>query len=263
MFGVMGYFNQFGRALNMLIRHEQVSVGVPTVRDQDGSLGHRVAPVGITNKYRELITRSSRWGLLDYALTIYRSSIVRHGVLATVLTTLGAVWRAKRNGAVLPGLTPGFAAMVSGLVGTAFGIWYNYWRSHSQSGVVDLAPEGALVPVEPFQPAPVWADEQRAAQMVPSELLGHLRIHAAFTARDVKVAQELKLKAKAWCDKTQMSELEKSAVIPRAVAAAMSPGEDEVAAHLYMGGRANKGIWAANAFTKSGALVGGNSVPHN
>jgi len=140
--------------------------------------------------------------------------------------------------------------------------WYSYWRVFPTNANSEIFEEGVVVPVQPFQPSPVWQDEQRAVQMVPSELLGHLRMHATFTARDVKVAQELKLKAKAWCDKTRMSEAEKAAIIPRAVAAAMSPSEAEVAAHAYMGGHvANKGIWAANAFVKSGTLACGGKIP--
>lgn len=122
--------------------------------------------------------------------------------------------------------------------------------------------EGVIAPVKAYSPAPSWIDESRDQMVVPSELLGHLLVHAAFTDRSVKVAQELKMKAKAWLDKTQMTELEKAAIIPRAVAAAMVPSRDELSAHYFMGGgQANTNIWAANRFATSGMLAGGGTIP--
>lgn len=165
------------------------------------------------------------------------------------------------TGMLLEALLP-VIAMVGFVVGAHVWAACRRWRVLSPVEAGELREEGVNVVATPFDPPPTWVEEQKMAQVIPSELLGHLQLCAAFTARDVKVAQELKLKAKAWCDKTQMSEAEKAALIPRAVAVAMVPSQDELAAHAYMGGRvANKGIWAANAFIKSGTLVGGEQVP--
>ena len=151
--------------------------------------------------------------------------------------------------------------LVAGL--THFSAWSQVTPTTSiQSGIV--GGEGEYVEVQPFRPTPSWDFASAEQVVVPSELLAHLQIHAQFTSRDVKVAQELKQKANAWCQKTQMTQAETAAVIPVAVAAAMAMSPAERAAHNYMGGCiVNRSIWAANRFTTSGRLVGGQAIPHH
>jgi len=232
--------------------------------DGEKVLGYRPAPLGVTSTYKALLNRQREWTAEDYFLSIVTDTWAQVATAGFTLYIIGEVVLGgplMQTGLITQAALPVLLALVFMAVGHCW-IAARRWGAAHNSAEGELREEGVTVMAMPFSPPPTWVQEQRVAQALPSELLGHLQLCAAFTARDVKVAQELKLKAKAWCDKTQMSEAEKAALVPRAVAAAMVPSQDELAAHAYMGGRvANKGIWAANAFIKSGTLAGGEQVP--
>jgi len=223
------------------------------INDIPTSMGYRQSPPSVTtNYYKTLQSVALEWTWGDYI-----ESLILNPAYWVYLLAMPCFWFA------IP--IPWFWLKVQLVLLVVWTVlrWARMWiRRRRPLEGAELMQEGALIPSRPYAPTPAWIDESRDQLVVPSELLGHLMVHATFTDRSVKVAQELKMKAKAWLDKTQMTELEKAAVIPLAVASAMVPSKAELAAHFYMGGAvANTNIWAANRFTTSGQLAGGGTIP--
>jgi len=225
-------------------------------------LGGRVDDfTGTTVAYNNAVDtlhQSPVWGTMDLVLRVLKHT--RWVWPLAVLAVVAQRWGWIRCSAILFMTADTCGRIVTGLC-DYLGLWPQYTLTTMvQPG--DIGGEGEYIAVEPFRPTPTWDASAAQQVVVPSELLAHLQIHAQFTSRDVKVAQELKQKANAWCQKTQMTQAETAAVIPVAVAAAMAMSPAERAAHQYLGGKlVNSSIWAANRFVTSGRLVGGQSIP--